>query len=156
MKSKHMNKDIQELSLRIGLEIGHQLAMRLPTLSCDLLQSRNVIQVKYGEAKELKRLDNEWHNNYDPNSKEKDPRWEALQKYHNELGAKYLPKEFKFMTAAIPECADLDKVKEGIGVSMWDCDYSWYGCKEEQIDIEDTHVGGRRYSSEITVYFKPD
>ena len=59
-----MKKEIEELSLRIGIEIGNSLARRLPTLSIDMLQSNNVIPVSEEEKEEFTKLDKDRSDNY--------------------------------------------------------------------------------------------
>lgn len=49
------------LAYQLGIYVGEQIVDKfLPTLSCDSLQTRNVISVTIGEGDECKRLSDVW------------------------------------------------------------------------------------------------
>ena len=86
---------MDNLSFRLGVEVGESYCNMLPTLSCSDLCSNNVIQVTYGEAKELKRLTDIWYKNSNKAIEGNDPNWDAYLKYYRSLVLKYIPKEYK-------------------------------------------------------------
>jgi hypothetical protein len=132
------------LAFQLGFYVGKQIVDHfLPTLSVDMIQSRNVISVSSEEEKECKRLNDIWFNkisslkgtdkeNQDATKEE----WLASRTYHEMLEEKYLPKtlECHFTLLNVSE-NDMDAFKKGIGSSLWDSDLSHYSTKEEDISV---------------------
>jgi hypothetical protein len=147
------------LSYKLGQYVGNQLVLNLPTLSCDYLYSREVIQVTWSEAKELYRLSDIWHKKlneekqklYKEHPNEKHWKidnkalelvkieWNNYRQYANLLSEKYIPKEFDYILPGIElTMVDLKSFKDGISDSIWNCDYSYYDCGPEDIVIEES------------------
>lgn len=147
------DKIIDGLSYSYGLEIGDDIAEHLPTLSCDSLKSRNVIQVTYGEAQELYRLDAVWYDNHSKiNEGENDPNWILLQAEHRKLEAKYIPQTHTwFRMGGLPEGLNIDQFKQGIVNSMWNCDYSHYSCdvNDVEVNVKENICNPKEYPSRL-------
>lgn len=124
----------------VGLEIVHR---HLPTLSTDMIQSRNTIQVSEEDSLENKRLDTEWYvttkhggewNGVNENGdKEK---WNLLYQHNKMLEKKYLPNPLK-CHMSILNIQDIDEFKKGLEVALWDCDMCSYNIEPENIKIYD-------------------
>lgn len=143
-KQKYKNQRLEQraglsLAYQLGFYVGEQIVNRyLPTLSVDMLQTRNVISVSSDEQAEAERLNNEWFNKRQFKSSDDDSKeeWELLRAYHKMLEEKYLPKtlECHFTLLNINE-GDMEEFKKGIGYSLWDCDCSHYNVEEESISV---------------------
>jgi len=126
-------KEIEELSLeyQLGYYIGEYIFHRtLPTLSCDDIKSRNVIQVSTEETNELKNLTDIWFNkrwNFIGTEEEKKEatkeEWDNLKTYQKMLDDKYYPKTIQTHISPLIDC-------------LWNCDCCSYSLKEEDILIE--------------------
>lgn len=133
------------LTYQLGYYVGEQIVDRfLPTLSCDSLQTRTVISVTAGEGDECKRLESVWfskrmeHRGDEKEASEATKtEWDALRAYREMLEEKYLPKtiDCHFQVLNITE-DNMKEFKEGIGVSLWNCDCSHYSAKPEDIDVK--------------------
>jgi hypothetical protein len=147
------------LSYKLGQYVGNKLVLNLPTLSCDDLHSREVIQVTWSEAKELYRLSDIWytklneekqklHKEYPDEKHWKiddkalelvKTEWDNYRQQANLLSEKYIPEEFDYILPGIElTMVDLKSFKEGLSCSIWDCDYSYYDCGPEDIIIEES------------------
>ncbi len=145
-RKRKESKSKLSLAFQLGFYVGEQIVDRyLPTLSCDMLQTRKVISVTVGEGDECKRLNDVWfgkrmefRGDEDEASKATEKEWKALRAYHEMLEAKYLPGtiecRFGFLNVTEEDMADF---KKGIGVSLWDCDCSHYLTDSENIDVKD-------------------
>ena len=138
-----MNKDkvISDLSYAYGCKVGEEVSRKLPTLSVDAVTSCNVISVSESEDLKYKEILNTWSTIecYDEQSSEKkDLLWEEYLDYRRMLESKYLPEQHKILVdKVLIEGIDIDKLKEGIGSSMWDSDLSHYDCIGSNIEIEE-------------------
>jgi len=133
------------LAYQLGFYVGEQIVDKhLPTLSCDMLQTRKVISVKCGEGDECRRLEAIWYDKRtsikgteSEQSKGSKAEWEALRAHHEMLEAKYLPPTiecyFRMLNVTEENMADF---KEGIGNALWGCDCSHYSCKPEDIEVK--------------------
>ena len=135
-----MDKDkvISKLSWEFGHALGLDVSRDLPTLSCDMIHSRNLIQVTWGEVKELKKLDDIWYKNHSQFKGDgtEDPNWITLQKERRKLETKYLPKTHTWFTmSTFPEGMDMDNFKKGLVTAMWNCDYSHYSCDTNDVKV---------------------
>lgn len=129
-----------QLGYYVGLEIVHRY---LPTLSTDMLQTRNVIEVSEEDSLENERLDTEWYvttrhggkwNGVDENGdKEK---WNLYHQHNKMLEKKYLPNPLK-CHMDILNIQDMDEFKKGLRVALWDCDMCSYNIEPENIKIYD-------------------
>jgi hypothetical protein len=146
-KKRIERKSKLTLAFQLGYYVGEQIVDRfLPTLSCDMLQTRKVISVTAGEGDECRRLNDVWFGKVmsfrgdDEAAKHKatEKEWNELRAYHEMLEDKYLKDtiECHFSLLNVDE-KDMSDFKKGIGVSLWDCDCSHYSCSEEDIDVKD-------------------
>ena len=129
-----------QLGFYVGLEIVNSY---LPTLSTDMLQTRNVIQVSEEDRLENKRLDEEWfettrhggkwdgvHENGDRQ------KWELFLQHNKMLEKKYLPNPLK-CCIPILNIQNMDEFKKGLKASLWDCDLCSYNIEPENIKVYD-------------------
>jgi hypothetical protein len=133
------------LAFQLGFNVGEQIVdIHLPTLSCDMLQTRKVISVSSEEELECKRLNDVWfakrmefRGNDNEASKATEKEWKEVRAYHEMLEEKYIPEtiECRFNVLNVTE-ENMDEFKKGISVSLWDCDCSHYSTKEENIDVK--------------------
>lgn len=129
------------LAFQLGVYIGEEIVRRnLPTLSVDMIQSNNVINVSPEEEEEHKRLEEEWwtkavksiHLVEDANG----PEWTRLQEHRKVLEEKYLPKKVECYFDPI-NCEDELELKRGIVHALWHSDMSHYKCSEpEDVDVK--------------------
>jgi hypothetical protein len=139
MKLKDLTS-IEYTSYLLGIHVGDALSRNLPTLSCDDIRSREIIQVKWAEAKERYRLSDTWFNN------QTNENWLAYRKYADELANKYIPKEFDYVRTNIYlDKLDVLKFKEGLSHAIWNCDYSYYDCGIEDIILEENNTDDFNY-----------
>lgn len=132
-----MEQTVKELSSVFGYAIGEQIARSLPTLSCDSLQSTNIIQVTWGEANALYRLEDKWYKNHKLIDKgADDPNWIRLQEERRKLEAKYIPKTHEWLYfGQFPDGMDIELFKNGVVTAMWNSDYSHYSCDVNDVEI---------------------
>lgn len=145
-KRRMENRAKLTLAFQLGYYVGEQIVDRfLPTLSCDMLQTRKVISVTAGEGDECRRLNDVWfakrmefRGDENEATKATETEWNALRAYHEMLEDKYLKDtiECRFSLLNIGE-SDMEDFKKGIGVSLWDCDCSHYSCDEKDIEVAD-------------------
>lgn len=141
-KQKYKNQRLEQragltLAYQLGFYVGEQIVNRyLPTLSVDMLQTRNVISVSPDEKAECERLEVEWFNKSQLKYTDSKEEWELLRAYRRMLEEKYLPKtlECHFTLLNINE-GDMEEFKKGIGYSLWDCDCSHYNVEKESISV---------------------
>jgi len=144
-KKRLESKSKLTLAFQLGYYVGEQIVHRyLPTLSCDMLQTRTVISVTSGEGDECKRLNDVWFGKRmefrgDENeaTKATETEWNALRAYHEMLEDKYLKEtiDCRFGVLNIEE-KDMVEFKKGVGISLWDCDCSHYSTNIEDIEIK--------------------
>lgn len=145
-KKKRMEENSKlSLAFQLGYFVGEQIVDKfLPTLSCDMLQTRKVISVTCGEGDECRRLNDVWfakrmefRGDEDKATKATEEEWKALRAYHEMLEDKYLKDtiECHFRILNVNE-EDMNEFKSGIGNSLWDCDCSHYSTKSEDIDVK--------------------
>jgi hypothetical protein len=129
-----------QLGYYVGLEIVHRY---LPTLSTDMIQSNYVIEVSQIDSEENKRLEEEWFSTTryggewggksENGNKEK---WDELYDHNKMLEVKYLPHTLTCYMDVL-NINDMNKFKEGIRTSLWDCDMCSYNIDIENIKIYD-------------------
>ena len=141
-KEKMMNKNKEYLKnvgmdYQLGFYIGENIVDNyLPTLSTDIIHSRKVIKVSEKDEIENNRLDDEWFNSCTHergNSGDKE-KWEAYFNHNKMLERKYLPQTLECVFSLI-RIDDMNKFKEGIKESLWNCDMCSYNIDEEKIEI---------------------
>lgn len=115
---------------QLGYYVGEYIYSRfLPTLSTDILQTRNVIEVSEEDELENKRLFDKWIIDNDIE------KWDLYHQHNKMLEKKYLPHELKchFDLLHIKK----EKIfKDGLINSLWNCDLCCYSLKPEDIIIE--------------------
>ena len=138
-KKKSLTLDYQ-LGYYVGLEIVHRF---LPTLSTDILQTRNVIEVSEEDRLENERLDVEWYETtrYGGNWNGKDEngdkeKWELYHQHNKMLERKYLPNPLVCHLDLL-NIENESEFKNGLRVALWDCDMCSYNIEPENIKIYD-------------------
>lgn len=149
--------DKKSLSNQLGYYVGEYIVHRyLPTLSCDMGQTRTIIEVSIDDESEHNRLEDNWHkkvwaNNRDTNAAKEE--WEEYQAFRKVLIEKYLPEKLECpLPVLLLDEMDIQLFKEGLGVSLWDCDMSYYSCNPEDIEI----VLPKDKFDRVTIYLKRD
>jgi len=141
-KEKMINKNKEYLKnvsmdYQLGFYIGENIVDNyLPTLSTDMIHSRKVIKVSEKDEIENNRLDDEWFNSCTHergNSGDKE-KWEAYFNHNKMLERKYLPQTLECVFSLI-RIDDMNKFKEGIKESLWNCDMCSYNIDEDKIEI---------------------
>ena len=129
------------MEYQLGWYVGNEIVSRtLPTLSVDMLQTRNCIKVSNDEELEAKRLNDVWYANYDENVKN-DSNWIALRKYHAMLEEKYLPQVLECHIAPL-NVENMDEFKRGVRGSLWDSDLCHYDITDnDSIEVLDDEDG---------------
>jgi hypothetical protein len=137
-------KYLDEISMdyQLGYYVGEYIVNRyLPTLSTDMIQSRNVIEVSEEDSIENNRLDREWYlttkyqndwNGEEDGDKEK---WDLYHQHNKMLEQKYLPQKLECHLGLI-KFNNEKEFKEGLHSSLWDCDMCSYNIDVENIKIE--------------------
>jgi hypothetical protein len=124
----------------LGEYMGEYIVSKhLPTLSCDGIKTRRVIQVTIGEADRLKNLEDIWHSYYSKNkdSKEAKESWNYFRDFSEELSQKYLPHTLRCILPKISfKDSDVESIKNGIKDSLWQSDC----CSYEIRDIDEIEL----------------
>lgn len=124
---------------QLGQYIGEYIFMKyLPTLSTDMLTTRNIIVVSLFDTEKHNCLTEKWLI-----SKTQED-WDNLQNNYKILVEKYLPKE---LFCHIPKL-DVDNMEEllnGLIDNLWDCDICHYSLDKEDIEINNSE----RWDTEI-------
>jgi hypothetical protein len=138
---EHKNKLTAEYQL--GYYVGLNIVRDLPTLSTDMLQTRNVFQVSEEDTLENKRLDEEWlettryGGKWDGVNENGDKeKWELFLQHNKMLTKKYLPNLSKHYMGVL-NIQNMNEFKEGLGVALWECDLCNYDIEPENIKIYD-------------------
>ena len=133
-----------QLGFYVGQDIVHNY---LPTLSTDMIHSRNVIKVSEEDATENQRLSDEWFsttkyqdnwNGEEDGSKDK---WELYFQHNKMLEKKYLPKILDTAFGLL-RIDDMEKFKNGLIDSLWNCDMCSYNLDEDKIIIKQDMLNG--------------
>lgn len=124
---------------QLGEYVGEYIYSKyLPTISTDMLLTRNVITVTEEDTNVHNVLNEKWYK-----SKTKED-WDLLQDNYKILKEKYLPKE---LFCHIPKL-DVDNMEEllnGLIDNLWDCDICHYSLNKEDIEINNS----KRWDTEI-------
>lgn len=131
--------------IQLGRFVGDILAEDLPTLSTDLLQSKEVIQVSSGETIYITELYEQYFSTgqYGSNQIKNDDNtfgdkilWNTIRLEQRKLELKYLPNPYcKFIRPINIENMNMDSFKRGLMNSLWDCDYCSYNIDPENIKV---------------------
>ena len=141
-KEKMINKNKEYLKnvgmdYQLGFYIGENIVDNyLPTLSTDMIHSRKVIKVSEKDEIENNRLDDEWFNSctHERGNSGNKEKWEAYFNHNKMLERKYLPQTLECVFSLI-RIDDMNKFKEGIKESLWNCDMCSYNIDEDKIEI---------------------
>lgn len=136
------NDSNKNLSNLLGYYIGEYIVRRfLPTLSCDMLLSHNVIEITKEEQEKYTILNETWFQKTmekDENGKKlpTEKEWNELQEFRKILTEKYIPETLDCYIPILEEKdLDIELFKKGLGVALWDCDMSYYLCDPKDIEI---------------------
>lgn len=132
-------------SYQLGYYVGEDIVlMDLPTLSTDMLLSRKVIKVSDEDTEVNKQLDEEWRKSYrgaekDPSLKDlSDEKWGLLRENRRYLDMKYLPETLKCIKRTLNlSVLNLEEFKQGLQISLYDCDMCSYSLKDEDITFSE-------------------
>lgn len=123
----------EELNYQIGSLMGQMIVKtHLPTLSTDILQTRNVIRVSDELTKKWRKLEMHWLDTTKGNSNTGDKKIfeENLKWYKQNIEDKYLEKEITIETIYFEyDEKYIEDVKIAIDNVLWDCDLSHYKLK---------------------------
>lgn len=129
-----MNQKTDSLNYQLGFYVGEYIILtELPTLSTDMLLSRNVIQVSEEETNLWNTKRKVWEDMLflkDSDDEREKVFYENLKWYKRNLEEKYLPKTLKVKVPKVYP-TDLNEFAEGIEAALWDCDLSHYRIAEE-------------------------
>lgn len=127
-----------KLNYQLGLYVGEYIvALRLPTLSTDMLKTRTIIDVSPEETAEWEVLDAQYGPIY---ISDKDPDKEAKEeartrifyenrKWYHKLEEKYLPETIKVQVPRVVP-TNMKEFAKGIKDTLWDSDLSHYRINE--------------------------
>lgn len=157
-------KPAESLEFQLGLYIGEYIVERyLPTLSTDGITTINCIEVSAEDTAEEKRLSDAHDAARHPGGKTLPTaienglgkvEWDAYIKFRQSLDIKYLPPVIECYVHRLSNVSDtLDKVKNGIRVSLWDCDCCSYDIDNIEIVTDEESCFSR--STTIKLYLKP-
>ena len=121
---------------QMGVFVGELIAIKyLLNLNIDMLGGGKSVKVSDAERAEYELLEKEWASTKE-GSPEHKTAWERMRTMQIELTRKYLPEtiDCHFPLMRIP---NMDEFKRGVGDAIWDCDYSNYDCRPENIEVVD-------------------
>lgn len=133
------------IAYQLGFYVGEQLVHQyLPTLSVDDIQTCNNISVTCAEGDHYRKLYDIWCKQYHIDNKSAAKEWHEYKAYSKLLEDKYLPKELEcyFDLLDLKE-NDISSFKEGLILSLWDCDCCSYSLSPDDIKIEPNRNGSK-------------
>jgi hypothetical protein len=141
LKEKKESKKRLTSEYQFGFYVGEEIATRrLPTLTTDMIQSRNQIKVSDEDTEEHKRLHDEWWETEKYGSKSDEiiskENWKLCRQNMVMLEKKYLPNPLK-CHMGLMNIRDEKEFKDGLINSLWNCDMCTYSLKPEDIKIYD-------------------
>jgi len=122
-----------DLNYQLGTYVCELIEFRyLPTLSTDMLKTRNVVEVSEEDAERHRVVEDVLNRTYkfnggDGNSEIQFKEYKAL---NNELARKYLPEKLECMVPKVSP-TDMKQFEEGLKDAIWATDLSWYWPKED-------------------------
>jgi len=122
----------KDLNFQLGTYVGEYIIMTiLPTLSTDMLKSRNVINVSDKDNELHKKVSDDLNKSYKIDGKDgKSEFFNIYKKLNHKLAKKYLKNKIECRVPKIyPE--NMDLFKEGLETSLWNCDLSWYWIEKD-------------------------
>ena len=141
---------IQKVSMdwQLGFYVGEYIVSHyLPTLSTDMIYSKNVIKVSEEDEVENKRLDDEWFKitkykeNWSSEEHSGKDKWDEYFKHNKMLEKKYLPPVLECVIGLI-RIDNMKNFKDGLRTTLWNCDMCSYNIDEENIEIENDMLNG--------------
>lgn len=141
---------LQKVSMdwQVGFYVGQDIVHNyLPTLSTDMIHSRNVIQVSEEDNVENQRLAAEWfsttkyQDNWNGDEDGSKDKWELYFQHNKMLEKKYLPKILDTAFGLL-RIDDMDKFKDGLIDSLWNCDMCSYNLDKDKIVIKQDMLNG--------------
>jgi hypothetical protein len=130
-------------SLQLGLYVGEYIVLRyLPTLSCEGLKTNTQISVTCAEGDEFRRLLSLCYETSMFKDEElRKSKFDDAFNYLKILEDKYLPKT---LSCSIPYLnisdENLNDFKEGLILTLWDCDCCHYSLEPQDIIVSDGEV----------------
>jgi len=134
-----MKNKKKKIEYFLGSMVGEYIvSMYLPTLSTDMICSSNIIQVDEEDTTEFNRIEKEYRD--EPEGITKNEKWDLHLKNMRMLSKKYLPHELKMRIPkfGIHLITDMEQFKEGLSVSLWNCDMCSYHTEHDKIEITET------------------
>ena len=129
-------------SLQLGLYVGEYIVHRyLPTLSCEGLRTPTQISVTCAEGDKVRRLESVWYETSFKDEELRKSRFDDFLNYLRTLENKYLPKTL-FCSIPYLNISDenLTDFKEGLILTLWDCDCCHYSLEPQDIIVSDGEV----------------
>ena len=157
-------KNKTPIEFTLGWYIGEYIYhTKLPTLDIDSLHSSNIIETTEEYRNEEKRLIDDWfqstHNGTSKNLRTE--KWYKLREFRIKVQNEFLPKKLEcFVPYFSEDDIDVEKLKEGIRLMLWDTDLCHYEIKSNDdiiIDNSDKFLKNRltkivlRYDHELNV-----
>lgn len=130
----------------VGHYMGDEIYNKsLPTMDSDGymygLRVKNryepMVNTTYGETKEYKRLSDIWFKKTNDGTGESKKEWQEKLRYRYYLKEKYLPHNLTCYLGKVNLGSEeeLEIIKKGLIVSLWNCDVCEYSLKKENIEI---------------------
>ena len=141
LNAKREQKEKLTSEYQFGYYVGEEIVTRyLPTITIDMIQSRNQIKVTDEDSEENKRLHDDWWEagkyGTTPDDVKNKENWNLYYQHNKMLETKYLPNPLK-CHMSLMNIRDETDFKEGLIYSLWDCDICTYSLKPEDIKIYD-------------------
>jgi hypothetical protein len=141
LKEKKEGKERLTAEYQFGYYVGEEIVTRhLPTITTDMIKSRNQIKVSDEDTEENKRLHDEWWETGQYGSRKNEElskeNWKLYRQNMVMLEKKYLPNPLKCHIDLL-NIRDEKEFKDGLIRSLWNCDMCTYSLKPEDIKIYD-------------------
>ena len=141
LKERMESKERLTAEYQFGYYVGEEIVTRhLPTITTDMIKSRNQIKVSDEDTEENKRLHDEWWETGQYGSRKDEElnkeNWKLYRQNMVMLEKKYLPNPLK-CNIDLLNIRDEKEFKDGLIHSLWNCDMCTYSLKPEDIKIYD-------------------
>jgi hypothetical protein len=127
------------MDYQLGNYVGEYIVDHyLPTLSTDMLTTKNVIKVSEEDKIENDRLHDEWSKTIDYTSRENKSdkeKWELYRQHNKMLEKKYLPDPLVCHLCLLKFNDELE-FKKGLYHTLWNCDRCAYDIEPKNVKIE--------------------
>jgi hypothetical protein len=124
---------MSDLNYQLGVYVGEVIEFRyLPTLSTDMLKTRNVVEVSPEDAERHRIVSEALSKTYKFNGGDGDGKkeFEVYKALNHELARKYLPEKLQCMVPHIRP-TDMKQFLKGLQDQIWGTDRSWYWPEED-------------------------